>query len=107
MGNGTWRERFSDAVARSGMSQREISVAAGRAPGYVYGILKENKDPTIDNLVALADVLGVSITWLITGADVSPDQETLLTLYAGLPVEDQAALRRLAEAIAGRTDTSQ
>lgn len=45
MGNGTWRERFSDAVARSGMSQREISVAAGRAPGYVYGILKENKDP--------------------------------------------------------------
>jgi ribonucleoside-diphosphate reductase alpha chain len=103
MENGAWRDRFAEAVGRSKKSMRQISLEAGRAAGYLYGIIKEGKDPTVDNLVAVLDVLDVSVSWIIAGVQVNPDEEELLRLYASLPDEARVALRQIAESIANRS----
>ena len=95
-----WRERLAEAIRQSGKSERAISLAINRAAGYVHGILKENKEPGIDSFSALADELGVSLAWLLYGAEMSGNSEKLLRLFADLSDEQQADFLRMAESVA-------
>ena len=61
----TWRVRLAAAVEESSMSMREASIAAGLSDGYVHGILKDGKEPTITKLMALAAVLNIRVSFLI------------------------------------------
>lgn len=62
-----WRKRLQEAVDNSGKSMRSVSLAAGCSPGYLYGILTSQKEPTIARLVSLCRVLGVSVPYVILG----------------------------------------
>lgn len=102
-----WRKRLADAVADSGKSHRAVSIAAGCNPGYVHGILKEGKEPTIERLVKICSEIGVSVSYIVLGIDLSVAQERLLLLLSEIPDDQKKLLLELAESLArgnGRTE---
>lgn len=62
-----WRGRLTQAIENSGRSQRSICLEAGLADTFLRDILKRKQSPSIDRLLALAKVLDVSPSWLISG----------------------------------------
>lgn len=106
MVEGDWRKRLAEAIEASGKNPRSVSRAAGYSPGYVHGILKEGKDPTLDHLAKVCDAAGASFIKIVLGVDLDPAQERLLRLQADLPEDQKKLLLGLAESIArgnGRT----
>ncbi|MBO3760380.1 helix-turn-helix transcriptional regulator [Ciceribacter sp. L1K22] len=85
MKNDAWRGRLQQALDRSGRSAREVSLAAGKGAGYVHSLLKEDKDPTLENLLAVCRELNVSLSELIYGFEISPATEEILALLEGSP----------------------
>lgn len=90
-----WRARLQSALNASGKSAREVSIAAGRGPGYVHSLLKEGKDPTIDNLIAICEVLNISVSQLIYGFALSRETEEILALLEGSPNAREGILKIL------------
>lgn len=77
-----WRGRLKQKIEDSGKSLRQVSLDAGRAAGYVHGILYAGKDPTIDNIMAVCDAVPVSPLFVLYGLDASPrDLEILRALH--------------------------
>jgi hypothetical protein len=100
------RKRLEEAIRASGKSERALSTAIGRGPGYVTQMLKEGKDPGLDAVVALAKELDVSAMKLLFGVDVDASTEELVGLYSGLDAEHRADLLevlRVMARVAGRT----
>ncbi|OMP69950.1 transcriptional regulator [Agrobacterium tumefaciens] len=85
MGIADWRARLQDALEASGKSAREVSLAAGKGPGYVHSILKEGKEPTVDNLIAICSVLNVSLSQVIYGIEMSAETAEILSLLENSP----------------------
>lgn len=92
----TWRTRLQAAYDASGKSKRAVSLAADCGPGYLHDILAVGKEPTIDRLVRLANVLNVSLSWLLYGIELGHQEERLLKLYAQLSPRQRQALLDLA-----------
>lgn len=90
-----WKTRLEEALEKSGRSKRSVSLAAGLGPGYVHSILKEGKDPTIENLIAVANALEVSLSYLLYGYDVSKETEEILSLLEKRPQQRAAILQLL------------
>lgn len=96
MKNGGWRGRLAAAVEHSGKSMRQISLRTGRGPGYLHSVLKAGKDPTVDYLVAICEEVGVSLSHVMYGFDISAEAEAFLReLQAANPVEREALLTLL------------
>lgn len=94
MADEAWRKRLEDAIKNSNRSKREISLKAGKGAGYVHSILSEGKDPTIESLIAVCQELGVSLTWIVYGFEISPATEQLLSLIEQNP-DDRAAVLQI------------
>lgn len=77
------------------MSSRAVSIAAGNGPGYVHSILTEGKDPSVSNLIAICEVLGVSLSKILYGFDISPETEEILARLEGDPSARPALLALL------------
>ena len=92
-----WRDRLRVAVEESGKSLREISDASGRGKGYMFSILSEGKDPSVENLATVCDVIGVSLTWILYGFDISPETEALMRAAEASPETRAHLLALLAE----------
>lgn len=90
-----WKTRLEEALEKSGRSKRSVSLAAGLGPGYVHSIIKEGKDPTIENLMAVANVLNVSLSYLLYGYEVSKEAEEILSLLERKPQQRAAILQLL------------
>jgi transcriptional regulator with XRE-family HTH domain len=90
-----WRKRLAFAVEASGKSKREISLAAGLGAGYVHSILSEGKDPTIERFLKVCAATGVSLTHVIYGFNVSPEDEEFLRLIAEAPERERVAVLAL------------
>lgn len=96
-----WKDRLAAAIAESGRSERDISLSARPprkpqlGPGYVHSILKEGKDPTIGNLQAICDALGVSIYRILGGFDMTPETERLLRLLVAAEEDDRRSVLQL------------
>lgn len=73
MGLETFAERLNWARRAAGMSRRALSVKAGLAEPHV-GMIERNleADPQGSTAAALAEALGVSIEWLVTGRGEPP-----------------------------------
>jgi transcriptional regulator with XRE-family HTH domain len=84
-----WRERLEKAIQGDGRTLRDISLAAGLSHGYLHGILRDGKEPTLDRFIRICRELGVSSAYALTGADVSLETEEVLRLIEG----DQEARR--------------
>lgn len=65
----TFRLRLEDLLARTGLSQRGLSAAFGRDPGYVQALLDPTRPsrarPTPDDLVRAADATGTPLVDLL------------------------------------------
>jgi len=79
-----WRDNLVRAIERDGRSLRAISVAAGLGQNYLNQMLVRGTAPTTTALVSLCDVLGVSVTSILTGGDLGPSEEELLRISSGL-----------------------
>lgn len=77
----TWRDRLKKEIADKGMSMRGLSVAAGMAPGYVFSILSEGKDPTVDNLLRVCAALDVPMYRIVLGDAPSAREREVLELW--------------------------
>lgn len=99
MAEAGWRQRLSEAVEKSGRSERAISLAAGCGHGYLNSILNTEKDPTLPRLVKICAELKVSLTYIVLGIEQTPTQERLLMLLSELPEAQQEAFLRMAESI--------
>lgn len=75
-----WKSRLAAGIEASNKSQREISLAAGKGPGYVNSLLNEGKDPTISNLIDICKAANISIFYVLGGFDISPEKEEFLRL---------------------------
>ncbi|WP_341863897.1 adenosylcobalamin-dependent ribonucleoside-diphosphate reductase [Gymnodinialimonas sp. 57CJ19] len=61
-----YRERIQTIVDANQTSLRQVSLDAGLSHGYLHGVVKDGKEATVDRLVKVADVLGVTIAELTT-----------------------------------------
>ena len=77
-----WRDRLMKSIEADGRSPRAISLAAKLGPNYLTQMIERGTAPSTPALVSLCDVLGISLTYVFTGANMSPDQEELLRLSA-------------------------
>lgn len=85
----TWRERLKEILEERQLSMREVSIASGCGHGYLYKILRENSEPTLDKLMKVANYLDLSLSWLLTGLDVSKQTEDFTLLYESLSPEQR------------------
>lgn len=92
-----WRERLKDAIERSGKTKQDIAIEAGLGHGYLYGLFKEGKDPSVENLIKICHALGVSPAYVLFGISVTPAQQELLELVSS----DPARLRALLDLLKG------
>jgi len=91
------RDRLTRALDDKRISMRKASLEAGFSETFTHGILKLGRDPGVENLTKLCDSLGLSVSYIIFGHDVSPDAEELLRLFQGNPGKQQAILQLLRE----------
>lgn len=80
MSDGAWRTRLLAAIQASGKSQREVSLAAGMGAGYVNSLFKDSKDPTVENLMKVCEVAGVSLSYVLYGYQMTAETEEILNL---------------------------
>jgi len=60
-------------LGHSGLDQSALSALAGLAPAHVNMILRGKiARPSATTLLAICDVLGVSLDWLLRGGDGAP-----------------------------------
>lgn len=95
MQNQDWRKRLSSAIEKSERSMRSISLGAKMGAGYVHSILKDGKDPGIDSLIAICDVMNVSLSQILYGIEIGPGDEELLSMIQNSDPEKRMALLRL------------
>lgn len=74
---------------------RDVSLKAGCAAGYVQSLLTEGKDPTIDRLIRVCNALGVSLSWLIYGVELTPAREEIVGLLQDNPGMESGILQVL------------
>lgn len=93
---GGWRDRLAAALKRSGKSKRSVSLKANLGPGYVHSILVEGKDPTIDNLASVCREIGVSLSYVLYGVEMTPETEAIVReLERGSPARRESFLQLL------------
>lgn len=95
MDDGGWRHRLRAAVDGAGKSQRAVSLAAGLGPGYVNSLFNEEKDPTIQNLIKVCRALGVSLSYVLYGYEMSGETEEILRLLQDADAEERDAFLKL------------
>lgn len=105
MPNDAWRERLRTAVEKSKWSMRALSLKAGYSPGYIHGVLKENKQPGFQRLQKVCSLIPVSLSYIVFGIEQTPDEEKLLNLFAQLDPERKELFLSLAASQA-RPDSS-
>ena len=96
-----WRQRLIAAIEKDVRTPRAISIAAGLGPNYLSQMVERGTSPSIPALVSLCGVLNLSLTYIFTGADMTPEQEELLRLSAELPDQQKDLLVDLARQLRG------
>ena len=67
-------ERIAQLRRRQGLSQAKLACALGLSTSTIAMYEQGRREPSVSILIALADALGVTIDYLLTG---QPAQETL------------------------------
>lgn len=95
-----WLQRLRKAVADDGRRARSISIAAGLGPNHLGEVFTKGKTPSVDKLLRLCAELHVSATYVLTGSEVTPESEEMLSILGALGVEEQGTLLALARQLA-------
>lgn len=91
------RTRLSQAIKDKRMSMRQVGLDAGLSVSAVHGIIKLNRDPGAENLVKICDVIGVTVSWVMYGYNITPEAEEVLHLLQENPAKRGAILQLLRE----------
>lgn len=95
--------RLKTARRARGFTQEQLARELGLSRSAVAQWETSRAGQLRENLVRLAAVLGVSVSWLLRGmeeGDMRGDELALLRLYRALSAEDRAELLRLARRLA-------
>lgn len=97
-----WKIRLKKAVEKSGKSHRELSLTARLNAGYVNDILKreDSKQPSFEKLLKIVDQLPISLSYIVYGFEMGPEEEKLLELFAKLNDDQKKAFLTLADSLA-------
>jgi len=92
-----WLVRLINSVeaykAQHGSSFRSISKASGLGDNFLSQLnAKDWKEPQFGSVVAICRTINVSITYIVTGAEMSPKQELLLQHLSRLSEEQQQSV---------------
>lgn len=61
-------ERLKEEMGRKGYNARKLAIAAKVGPSFVYDVLSgKSSNPTTQKLAAIADVLGINVSYLMEG----------------------------------------
>lgn len=76
-------KRIDTILKERGMSRRKLALMAGIAPSSFQSAMARNRSLSLDMLIPISDVLGVSVEYLNTGATTSPQytDDELLVMY--------------------------
>ena len=96
-----WRVRLAQKIEESGKSMRAISLACGKAPGYVHSIMKDKKDPRAEALAEICAEAGTSVSYVLRGFDISAEGEEFLKLFSQASPDIRAAILTLLRARTG------
>lgn len=97
---GDWRSRLRQAITASRRSLRSIALEAGLSPGYLNHVLKDEKDPAFDKVVAICRALGISVADLIESGHQNADTAELLEFWASIPKDQRKALLQVFAGVA-------
>jgi phage repressor protein C with HTH and peptisase S24 domain len=61
-----WLEKLREVMAERGLKAKPLSLAAGLNENYIRDLVQKNVDPTLTKMSALADVLGLPLTYFFT-----------------------------------------
>lgn len=100
--NDGWRNRLIAAIKADGRSLRSISLSAKLGPNFVGQFVKSTKVPGVDQFLKLTTVLGVSPTKILTGVEMTPDDEELLQVAMHLSDHGRAHLLSLFQELRAR-----
>ncbi|MEN3145726.1 helix-turn-helix transcriptional regulator [Neorhizobium sp. IRAMC:178] len=96
MAKDDWKSRLLATIEERGTSQRRVSLDAGLGPGYVNSWFnKEQKEPTVENLLKVCAVLNVSVSYILFGVQMSAETEEILHLLEKNPETRDAVLKIL------------
>lgn len=71
---------------------RDISLAAKLSHGYLHGILRDGKEPTLDRFSRICDVLDIGLAHALVGLEITPETEKLIGEIEGDPGRRAALL---------------
>src|SRR5690554_6377628 len=91
----SWGRRHIDAIDADERSERQISLAAGLGPNFVGQMKKAGKMPSASAVLRLCRALWVSVTYIFTGAKMTPEDEEFLTRFSALHPDQKKALLSL------------
>ena len=84
--------RFQHLIRQNGYTQRTLSTALGLSPRSVETWKTQRQIPDAAQLCKLADLLGTSVEYLVTGKETDLPQE--LPLFRWLSPERQSAIKQ-------------
>ena len=94
----SFRENLRETIDFCGMEQKELAYKANISLRNIENYLRENASiPVADKAVKIAQVLGVTVEYLVTGknssvetvSSVDPEMKTLIQNIKKLPKEKQ------------------
>jgi transcriptional regulator with XRE-family HTH domain len=89
-----FRDNLREAIDFCGLEQKELAHKANISLRNIENYLRENASvPSADKAVQIAQVLGVTVEYLVTGTD-SPTKDSVSLLY-GIDNEIQQLLKSL------------
>lgn len=81
-----WFDRLREAIEASDKSMPEISLAAGRGRNYVQQMLKNRKQPGIENLLRILDALGsADAIYVLTGIQLTQETLDFVRVFEKIP----------------------
>lgn len=93
-------ERIIEKAEQIGIKQSEIAQVTGKDKSVVTNWRKRNCNPPAEYIAPIAKLLGVSVGWLMTGAEegtepLSEDETELLNGYRKLDQRDKKEVRAI------------
>ena len=103
-------ERILATAEQKNIKQADIAKAIGKGTSQITNWKNRNSDPPLEHLPAIAQLLNVSIEWLITGTEsaaitlptFSEDKQQLLSYYDHCNNEGKNRILEQAEFIAAK-----
>lgn len=94
-----WPTRLGRAIKADGRSMRAISLESGLGANYLSEIFRDGKEPGVEKMMKICATLNVSFTYVITGANLGPDDEDFFRILSELPPKERQTLVDLARAL--------